>query len=150
MGKHGRTIKERLLDGSEYQSNGCWIWKMNCRNGGYGTLKVDGMVIAAHRLSAEVWIADRILEKHEIVCHKCDNKLCINPDHLFIGTNRDNTLNMIRKGRRKAPVMRTMEEKKEIKRLLSIGTSYGDIRKIHNVDWCTLSRVANDYLWKSI
>lgn len=81
------------------------IDKNQCRNfigpidkKGYGRVGYKGLVVYAHRLS---WI----LTYGEIVnglcvCHKCDNCKCINPDHLFLGTHKDNTQDMIRKGRR--------------------------------------------------
>lgn len=80
---------KRLL--SSYKVNeqtGCWEWTQYVRDGGYGLIKVWGTFIPAHRYSYELHkgpIPDGML-----VLHDCDNKKCINPDHLHIGTHADN------------------------------------------------------------
>ena len=74
----------------------CDEWEGPTNNSGYGYVCVGGQVIGAHRL---VWMQDHgHLETHEFVCHKCDNKLCINIDHLFVGSQSDNMQDMIAKG----------------------------------------------------
>lgn len=75
----------------------CWEWKAAKDKDGYGVTSFNKKWIGAHRLA---WI----LAKGEIpdglcVCHHCDNPSCVNPSHLFLGTVKDNTQDMIRKGR---------------------------------------------------
>lgn len=80
----------------------CWEWP-NSRNPvtGYGQLSewVDGkrFLHTAHRTQAQITFGDSI--KGKMVCHKCDNRGCINPSHLFLGTQLDNMRDMISKGR---------------------------------------------------
>lgn len=65
---------------------------------GYGRLRVDGKKVLAHRASYEEFngaITDGLL-----VCHSCDTPSCINPDHLFLGTDKDNFHDSLNKGRR--------------------------------------------------
>lgn len=87
-----------FMDRVEYDTNGgCWLWARAADARGYGSLLFNGRVTGTHRVSY-------ILHKGEIppgmlVCHKCDNPPCCNPDHLFLGTYRDNSVDMHRKGR---------------------------------------------------
>lgn len=77
----------------------CWEW-IGCLCGGYGQFCIgSGVYTVSHRFSYSLEygeIADDIK-----VLHECDNKRCVNPNHLFLGTNKDNTQDMIAKGRSK-------------------------------------------------
>lgn len=76
----------------------CIEWTGAKSGDGYGTVSVDGKQKAAHRVAWEN--ANGPIPSGLWVLHKCDNPLCVNPDHLFIGTAKDNTQDCIRKGRR--------------------------------------------------
>jgi hypothetical protein len=84
------------------KTSDCWLWTASTRGKtGYGAFKIQGKVVDAHRLSYQIHkgqIADGML-----VCHTCDNRLCVNPDHLWLGTYQDNWIDALQKGRAKAP-----------------------------------------------
>lgn len=76
--------------------NDCWIW--TGASDRYGYLYIDGKPIRAHRISYELFVG-KIKEGH-VICHKCDTPLCVNPKHLFPGTQKENLLDAQSKGRR--------------------------------------------------
>lgn len=77
--------------------SGCWIWLSANRNC-YGRIYFGGRRYSAHRISYEIHKGVKVPEDM-LACHKCDTRCCVNPDHLFIGTNLENMQDMVRKGR---------------------------------------------------
>jgi hypothetical protein len=77
---------------------GCMEWQGVRRKDGYGVLFVGTRRVAAHRYAYQL-THQVMLTADQFVCHKCDNPPCVNPDHLWIGSVRDNVADMIAKGR---------------------------------------------------
>lgn len=79
----------------------CWLWTGGMGMGrwnGYGRLQVSGKARRAHRISWELHNGQ--IPDGALVCHRCDTPLCVNPNHLFLGTGKDNVQDMIYKGRK--------------------------------------------------
>jgi len=82
--------------------NGCWEWQRHFCRGGYGSMQLKlssakAKTVNTHRLIYKVLYGE--LSTEICVCHHCDNRKCINPAHLFIGTHKDNLRDMYSKGR---------------------------------------------------
>jgi hypothetical protein len=92
---------ERLAGKYKPDTNGCWIWTGGKFNHGYGAIgagsKQSRQNLLAHRVSYEHYKGP--IPEGLDVCHTCDVKLCINPEHLFVGTAKDNVRDMYQKGR---------------------------------------------------
>jgi hypothetical protein len=90
-------VKERFFQKVREDESGCHLW-MGARNiWGYGRHKVDGKTCAAHRTA---WgLANGSIPEGLLVLHHCDNPCCVNPDHLYVGTQADNMRDMFARGR---------------------------------------------------
>lgn len=115
------------------KTDGCWIWTGSTNSGGYGNHMIQGRLCGAHRLML-YWMGKL---KHPIhagsradglVLHSCDNPLCVNPEHLSVGTNTQNQKEAYSRGLRRQPngpnhanSKLTQEQADEIRRLYGSG-----------------------------
>lgn len=78
-------------------SSACWIWQGCIRPNGYGQFTIHNKHYAAHRVMYKITYGS--IQTGKIVCHSCDIRHCVNPDHLWIGTHKDNMSDCSKKGR---------------------------------------------------
>lgn len=78
-------------------SSGCWAWKGKLSKKGYGSIIIQGSKYRAHRVA--YYLAYGSFSSDLLVCHKCDNPCCVNPEHLWLGTTQQNTAESVSKGR---------------------------------------------------
>ena len=79
----------------------CWVWTAAKTRQGYGQFGYKGMMTGAHRVSFELY--RELIPKGLFVLHRCNNASCVNPDHLYLGTNADNMLDRKNSGRTYKP-----------------------------------------------
>ena len=92
------STKERLeIQSIPITESGCWIWTGRVQNSGYANIRHNGKHMGAHRASYLAYKGD--IPEGVMVCHACDTPLCVNPDHLFLGSHKDNMIDRNRKGR---------------------------------------------------
>ena len=95
-----RSIRERFEEKfSPVPFSGCWLWTARVNECGYGTFGLSTTVpsVLAHRMAWTLYV-DKIPEGM-LVCHRCDVPCCVNPNHLFLGSNKDNVHDAMAKGR---------------------------------------------------
>lgn len=142
--------------------NECWPWYGCFTRNGYGTFCVchngQPFSTSAHRIGYMLHY-NVYLTKEEFVCHKCDNRKCCNPDHLFVGSVGDNNRDMWHKGRGKCSygtkrynAKLTENEVRQIKLLLKQPDrlSYGKIGKFFGVNPSTIRYIDIGRNWKYI
>ena len=101
-------IHERMAKKMAVAESGCIEWTGATTSAGYGQIWHSGRVQLAHRVAWEL-AAGRTAEG-SVICHRCDNPLCVNPDHLFAGTQRDNVRDMVPKGRASGGTIKVPDE----------------------------------------
>lgn len=97
---HQPTIEVRIRRfwvRTDVDENGCWIWRGKKNRRGYGVVQWDGKWFLAHRIAYQ-WVKGEIATGL-LVCHSCDVPSCVNPSHLWLGTDADNQADSIAKGR---------------------------------------------------
>ena len=145
-------------------NSGCFLWAGQVRKCGYGYFRVSSdpskALEGAHRVSWK--LSKGSIPSGMMVCHHCDNRTCVNPDHLFLGTAKDNMMDAGKKGRMnwKNPsrpglpkgsshhaAKLTEAEVLEIRASSSLGV---DLAKDYGVSPNTISRIRRREIWASI
>lgn len=155
------TEKEFMQWVTINENTGCWEWNLskNNKRGGYGQKRIKGKTYKAHRLA--YYIFNKTIDPDKFVCHKCDNPICCNPNHLFLGTAQDNSLDAWNKNRlrlpKNAPIGKEvngskLEEKEvyEIRKRYKSGEKKIDLAHEYGVSVQTIWKVGTDRTWKHL
>lgn len=139
----------------------CMEWLGGTDRKGYGCLKWKDKNKRAHRLSYELTYGE--IPKGFLICHSCDNPLCINPKHLWAGTSKQNTLDMMAKGRgnmikgkrlKNSPLRPcaklSEDDVRAIRKRLGNGETAVNIAKSYNVSDRTISDIKTGRNWSKL
>jgi hypothetical protein len=143
---------EPVLPKGILKPTGCIEWPGAPDAKGYGRIRRGGRLSLVHRVSYQQNVGD---PGELLVCHKCDNPICLNPEHLFLGTHADNVDDRERKGRGsdkrcdKNPNARlTIADVLDIRNRAAAGESYWGIAKTYGMQAANIRRVACGIHWK--
>jgi hypothetical protein len=129
----------RLVTNSVILSNGCVEWRHTKNNDGYGYIRIDNKIHRTHQLSYRLFVGD--IPKDKIVCHACNNPSCINPNHLYLGTQADNMQDRSRRGTVRRGAVVKGREYKQIVNWLKDGVPQNIIAKRLGRSRHTISRI---------
>jgi hypothetical protein len=140
-------------------ATGCWEWQRSFVRGGYGSFFYKGRIGRAHRVSYILHYGE--IDPDILVCHKCDNPKCVNPEHLFLGTYQDNNHDMHRKHR--APTSNnkiqgslnihakiTEADVINIRALSASGISKAEIGRQYNIRDSNVCKIVSRQSWRHV
>lgn len=135
---------------SNTNAGGCWLWPFGKDADGYGQTVHLGRNVRAHRVS---WLRHRGDTGGLQVLHKCDVPSCVNPDHLFLGTQADNMRDRDAKGRtamgeRGGGSKLTVSGVLEIRREIASGADQRGLARRHGIHYTTIRRIATGRTWR--
>ncbi len=166
-----KTALERFHGSYERSPCGCWLWKLSCRPGGYGAFSFHGQSVDAHRFAYSALVGP--IPRDLFVLHQCDVPACVNPDHLFVGTQSDNMQDAFKKGRGSPPPRKygppkprpsraisnpnrrpgakiTTEIARDIKARLAAGETGRAIAGRHGLHFGSVSDIKRGLTWRDI
>lgn len=128
----------------------CWLWGAARLPNGYGKLNRSGKMWLAHRYAYSLMIGTIPSGLH--VCHHCDNRLCVNPTHLFVGSRSDNIQDMLRKGRGGGSVGSRFSDKNvaEVRRRFDEGDTIKHLASAFATTAQYISAIVRGKHWKHV
>lgn len=152
-GKYPRPSLQERFYNKVKKTQSCWLW-VGTKNGrGYGVIGDGGKLLLAHRVSYRLFNGDLLIGL--CVLHKCDNTSCVNPDHLWLGSQRENMRDKCLKGRacgskgvRNGRAKLNENLVKEIRRLYKTQEfSHTGLAEVFNVSKATIYYITNNINW---
>jgi len=148
---YNEEIIIKIKNNIKIDVNNCWIWQGAKHKQGYGNISYRGKPLLIHRVSWVVY-KGKISEGIK-VCHICDVTSCCNPDHLFLGTQKDNMKDAVKKGKfenRNVVKVRNklnFEQVKEIKKLSKQGMKRKDLQVKYEVGRTCIAKILTGRSW---
>lgn len=157
MSRKTKPLKERFWVKVK-KGRGCWEWQASTDKDGYGQIGGFGKsgnrtMLKAHRVSLEM--SGVHIPKGKKVCHKCDNPKCVNPRHLYVGTDHMNHMDMVKRGRsttgeRNARSKLTAPQVRAIRKVRATGVRLRVLAEEYGVSESCICVVANGKGWRHV
>lgn len=156
MTKHDLSLRESFMCYIQIPENldGCWEWTGGKNSDGYGHFHIKRKSYRAHRISFELFVGP--IPEGMYVCHSCDNRACVNPSHLFLGTQKDNVQDMYNKSRQSNKRAKgenngqhklTEQNIYQIREMIEQGYSQREIAKRFDVSHQQISDIKSGKIW---
>jgi hypothetical protein len=146
-----KTLEDRFWEKVAIGYGGeCWQW-VGAMSDGYGQLLSGGKLDWAHRLSWKFHCGD--VSDDICVCHRCDNRGCVNPTHLFLATNAENSADMVQKGRSAKGEQNGGGTKLRVADIPRIRESHlpaGELARMFNITRQIIWKIRKGYAWKHV
>lgn len=131
----------------------CWIWTAGRFPSGYGAFSLKGRLYRAHRMAFMLFRGE--IPPGLCVCHRCDQPACVNPAHLFLGTNAENSADMVAKHRHAAGVRNgraklTEDDVREIRECIREGDSQRHVAQRFGVSQVLVGLIARRKSWRNV
>lgn len=159
-----KSVQQRFLSKVNKHESGCWLWTGAVGSAGYGHFAINSRPVKAHRLAYELFVGkieqlNGSDSRGTCVMHKCDNPLCVNPDHLLLGTHQDNMNDKMNKGRFVArPLLGEKHQNSKLKAddvylirsLNAVGARLQQIAEVFGVSRGTVHKVLTGNTWAHV
>lgn len=151
------SIAELFRTRTSTNEAGCIEWNGSRNRGGYGTVGLNGKIMITSRIAWELRYGE--IPAGMFVLHRCDNRCCINPDHLFLGTQQDNIADMKRKGRAKSGGARgkqlpqtkiSEDDARSIRAMYASGCKQKELAHKFGVTQSAVSMIVTGRNWKYV
>jgi hypothetical protein len=158
--KHKIAIEERFWEKVDIKGNDeCWEWLAYVHPSGYGTFNIERKMYQSHRVAWMLTYGE--IPKGDgyhgtCVCHHCDNSICCNPSHLFLGTQKDNVKDRDNKSRGVIPDNRgenhglsklNADDVRKIRKIWKRGYSQSELAEMFGVSYATVYYAATRRSW---
>lgn len=134
-----RTIKERL-SARTIKSDGCWLWTGAVGSHGYGVIGTGPHTTSTTHRMAYI-LQNGPIPNGMMVLHKCDNRRCVNPSHLYIGTAKDNARDLWERGSPVAQIQKNITEDVEAKRVASLPRGASHSRPLAKLEESEVAKI---------